>query len=82
MVEWAVERLRRLCAAHGFRACKRLDDLLGGSARLPPDLLLQALIGVAEDVEREARERGFGEAAREAGELRVDLEWALREAVE
>ncbi len=67
----------RLCPP-GLEACSRLRGLLDAPGRIPEDLLLQAVAGLLEEVEAQARREGLEDLATAASEARRDVEWALR----
>lgn len=81
-MEHQISVLKKVCSDHNFRGCSRLNEILSGEHRLPPDLFLTALIGVVEDLIAEARDKGMDGLASILEEVRRDLEWSLREAVE
>lgn len=81
-MEYQLSLLEKVCKEFAFKSCAKLNELLSGGRRLPPDLFLTALIGVVEDLIEEARIKELADIVKLLDEVRRDLEWSLREAVE
>ena len=81
-MEYQISVLEKICAKYGFKSCGKLNDLLSGGRRLPPDLFLTALIGIVEDMVEEAEAKDLVDVVNLLEEVRRDLEWSLREAIE
>ncbi len=81
-MDYQLSVLEKVCRDYAFKSCGKLGELLSGGRRLPPDLFLTALIGVVEDLIEEAKIKELADLVKLLDEVRRDLEWSLREAIE